>query len=409
MPSYQGYALLALLMLLAACGRSLEPAPVIQVEHAAQPLNGQTVTVSPGDTVYAIAQRFQLSSRDIIDANGLTAPFTLRVGQRLVLPTPETYVVKRGDTLRGLARQYNVDVTELARANNIGMPFVIQEGQTLRIAGGRYLAAVPSAPTSAAEAPPSRQTSRSSAIEQVPLPPVVAHTPAAPVPLPAPPPSIGTAPHASRPPTQLAPPTPTAPPADRPPPEETPPTAAVPPVARYSDAPPSTPAPLPQQATATDGARAKAASTPPPAPGDTPARSRSRLAWPVRGDIISEFGPRPDGSHNDGINVAAAAGTPVLAAENGVVRYVGNTVPGYGNLILIRHAGGTVTAYAHLGEILVKPDQTVARDQKIGTVGQTGAVTRPQLHFEVRAGTRAINPLDQLDADRRFRRSVANE
>lgn len=126
-------------------------------------------------------------------------------------------------------------------------------------------------------------------------------------------------------------------------------------------------------------------------------RSSSRFAWPVRGKIISNFGPIGKGRHNDGINIKADHGTSVKAAENGVVAYVGNELKGFGNLILIKHSGGWVTAYAHNHKFFVKKGEKVTIGQKIASVGSTGGVKSAQLHFEIRKGTRAINPLNYMD------------
>ena len=114
--------------------------------------------------------------------------------------------------------------------------------------------------------------------------------------------------------------------------------------------------------------------------------------WPVQGRIISEFGTKPDGGHNDGINVAVPAGTSVKAAENGVVAYAGDELKGYGNLVLIRHSNNWVSAYAHNEEILVKRGDQVRRGQVIAKAGRTGQVNQPQLHFELRKGSRPVDP-----------------
>jgi murein DD-endopeptidase MepM/ murein hydrolase activator NlpD len=119
--------------------------------------------------------------------------------------------------------------------------------------------------------------------------------------------------------------------------------------------------------------------------------------WPVQGHIVSDFGPKPGGLHNDGINIAAARGTPVQAAENGVVVYAGNELRGFGNLLLVRHADGWVTAYGHCDQLLVRRGQQVRRGQTIAKVGSTGNVRSPQLHFEVRRGTRPVNPNEFLE------------
>jgi murein DD-endopeptidase MepM/ murein hydrolase activator NlpD len=119
--------------------------------------------------------------------------------------------------------------------------------------------------------------------------------------------------------------------------------------------------------------------------------------WPVRGRIIQAFGPKPNGLQNDGINLAVPEGTPIKAAEDGVVAYAGNELKGYGNLVLIRHANGFVTAYAHASDILVKRGDTVKRGQVIAHSGQTGNVTSPQLHFEIRKGATPVDPAQYLN------------
>lgn len=124
----------------------------------------------------------------------------------------------------------------------------------------------------------------------------------------------------------------------------------------------------------------------------TPARSGGKFAWPVHGVIISTYGPKKDGLHNDGMNIKASRGTDVVAAENGVVVYANSELKGYGNLILVRHADRWMTAYAHLDGYSVRKGQEVKRGQLIGRVGATGGVSTPQLHFEIRRGTEAINP-----------------
>ena len=120
--------------------------------------------------------------------------------------------------------------------------------------------------------------------------------------------------------------------------------------------------------------------------------SGNSFRWPVKGRIVSAFGTRPDGGHNDGIDLAVPQGTSVMAAENGVVAYAGNELKGYGNLILIRHANNWVSAYAHNEEILVKRGDKVRRGQIIAKAGATGSVTQPQVHFELRKGSRPVDP-----------------
>jgi murein DD-endopeptidase MepM/ murein hydrolase activator NlpD len=128
-----------------------------------------------------------------------------------------------------------------------------------------------------------------------------------------------------------------------------------------------------------------------------PAGGLPSFRWPVRGRVIAGFGPTPNGLQNDGINLAVPEGTPVKAADDGVVAYAGNELKGYGNLVLVRHANGFVTAYAHASDILVKRGETVKRGQVIAHSGQTGNVTSPQLHFEIRKGSTPVDPSQYLN------------
>ena len=119
--------------------------------------------------------------------------------------------------------------------------------------------------------------------------------------------------------------------------------------------------------------------------------------WPVRGRVIAGYGAKTNGKSNDGINVAVPEGTPVKAAEDGVVAYSGNELKGYGNLILVRHSNGYVTAYAHASELMVKRGETIKRGQVIAKSGQSGEVGSPQLHFEIRKGSSPVDPLSFLN------------
>jgi murein DD-endopeptidase MepM/ murein hydrolase activator NlpD len=127
-----------------------------------------------------------------------------------------------------------------------------------------------------------------------------------------------------------------------------------------------------------------------------PAGAMPSFRWPVKGRIIAGFGPRPNGSQNDGINLAVPAGTPIKAADDGVVAYAGNELRGYGNLVLIRHANGFVSAYANASDLLVKRGDSIKRGQVIAHAGQTGNVTSPQLHFEIRKGSTPVDPTKYL-------------
>lgn len=126
------------------------------------------------------------------------------------------------------------------------------------------------------------------------------------------------------------------------------------------------------------------------------ARSSSKFSWPVRGKILSGYGSKTNGLFNDGINIKASRGATVAAAENGLVAYAGNEVKGMGNLVIIQHSDGWMTVYAHMESMSVRRGHKVSVGQKIGTVGTSGKVDQPQLHFEIRKGTRAYNPINYL-------------
>ena len=127
-----------------------------------------------------------------------------------------------------------------------------------------------------------------------------------------------------------------------------------------------------------------------------PPRSKKSFLWPVKGEIVTGFGPLSGGRRNDGINIAAPRGAEVRAAENGVVAYIGNELRGYGNLILIRHADGWVSAYAHNEVVLVGRGDMVERGHIIGRVGTSGSVSSPQVHFELRRGVNSVDPVKYL-------------
>ena len=127
-----------------------------------------------------------------------------------------------------------------------------------------------------------------------------------------------------------------------------------------------------------------------------PSGAMPSFRWPVRGRVIAAFGSKPNGAQNDGINLAVPEGTPIKAADDGVVAYAGNELKGYGNLVLIRHSNGFVSAYAHASELMVKRGDTIKRGQVIAHAGQTGNVTSPQLHFEIRKGSTPVDPTQYL-------------
>jgi len=428
-----GKSVLALL-LLAGCHQSTTPAPVYDGGTGEQrPLGAATavpvtqagiletaggrVTVQPGETLYAISRRSGVPVRSLIDANNLQPPYRVQAGQALTLPRTRQHIVQQGETLYSVARRYNVEAASLARMNHIDPPYTIKLGQPLLLPPAvetpQVAATVPSSalspetPTPAAvsvgaAAPAASSAAVGGGVTATPLaPPVAAGAPQSLEPPPgaaAPPPAAVSPPPApySSAPIPVPPPLPTRP-------------------SQVAASPPPVPAPAPAPEAAEETAAPVAVSPPEPESGAAPPAVRAAPSaavaalveghrapmaplfnWPVSGQIISTFGPAAGGTHNDGINIAAPEGTTVVAAEGGTIAYAGNELRGFGNLLLIKHDGGWVTAYAHNQVLLVKKGERVRRGQAIARIGSTGGVGSPQLHFELRSGTKAVDPLDHL-------------
>ena len=328
------------------------------------PISDTEITVARGDTLYSLAQQYASTPQELAHRNNLDITAPLRIGQKLKLAqsaesprmatsaAPEQRPVKTsvpavatttrvqlseisvapGDTLFSLSRRYSVPVNDLAVMNNIVAPFTLSVGQKLKVPN------LSSAPVRAVTA------------------------------------NIATA-------------------------------APVATTATRSDNKTPTSVTGRTQGSATSDKksehkiampRQKISSDPSKKLPTIAARSSSKFSWPVRGKILSHYGAKSGGLFNDGINIGASRGTAVKAAENGVVAYAGNEVKGMGNLVIIQHSGGWMTVYAHMDSMSVRRGARVSVGQKIGTVGATGKVDRPQLHFEIRKGTKAYNPASYL-------------
>ncbi len=406
------FAALLLLPLATACQRTGAPAPVTNVGVSPDSVGG-AIIVARGDTAYTLSRRYNVPLRDLIEINRLTLPYTLEIGQRLVLPGVRQYVVQRNDTLYGISRMFKVDQSELTRINNLSPPYMVQVGQSLRLPGGNTsggaVAVAEASPSAASSAgpvvmtAPVKQVTRGS-VQATELPPpssapvsatsaVAAPAATVTVPVPVAKPSI------------VAEAAPAAPAASGGvyQPGQAPTSLRLPgqkPAIAAEPIPAPAPTPAPAAAPPPPAQEVAAVTPPKPDPTSPPPRGAGRFLWPVKGKLISAFGPKPDGMHNDGLNIAAAKGTTVVAADNGVVAYAGNELRGFGNLLLVKHADGFITAYAHLDRIDVERGAKVKRGQAIGTVGQTGSVTSPQLHFELRKGSQAVDPRDQMEPAR---------
>lgn len=325
---------------------SVGPKSVAATRNAPAHGNGTTIIVGTSDTLEIIAKRYNVSSAEILKANGYKGPRALSPGQQLIIPARQTaaapaptvaapatkpvvsassvHVVNRGDTLHSIARRNHVAVGDLARANNLDTSAKLSIGMKLTVPGTKSAAAEP------APAAPAQQVATLA-------PPATR--------------SVGPAPqqHSAR---------------------------------------------LAQSNVQVEEKPAE------PAAAAKPAETTSALPsfrWPVRGKVIAGYGAKTNGKANDGINLAVPEGTPVKAAEDGVVAYSGSELKGYGNLILVRHSNGYVTAYAHASELLVKRGDTIKRGQVIAKSGQSGEVSSPQLHFEIRKGSSPVDPQQFLN------------
>ncbi|MBO4480083.1 MAG: LysM peptidoglycan-binding domain-containing M23 family metallopeptidase [Alphaproteobacteria bacterium] len=362
-----------------------------------------TVVVRRGDTLYAIARENNMTLDEIARANNISAPYTIRIGQVLKVvpeqpvkaaevkndtpkdtvekvapasPKEEKIVVKavqdvrvplkdvkveHGDTLYSISRKYSVPVNDLAVMNGLSAPFTLSVGQTLRVPDlatsinkqakadvvksdlqkpnvtiakeSKNSKSVVKGTNNAVAEKNKAQTTKKTNVKKAENKKVVAKK--------------------------------------------------------------DNTKKLEQSKKGSDTKKSVKQKSEPVTP-KIAARSSSKFLWPVRGTILSHYGAKTGGLYNDGINISAALNTAVSAAENGIVAYAGNEVRGMGNLVIIQHADGWMTVYAHMNSMTVRRGAHVTVGQKIGTVGQTGKVTTPQLHFEIRKGTKAYNPINYL-------------
>jgi murein DD-endopeptidase MepM/ murein hydrolase activator NlpD len=335
--------------------------------------SGETIEVAPGDTLYGLSRKHHVSLAELMAANQLTTP-ALKPGQKLVLPVPgqasaaavpaqpraprqaaapaaapmtppsadvaakysAAYTVKPGDSLYSISRKNKISLVELEQVNNISDPRKVRPGTVLKVPAG-FAGAAAQAEATVAPPAPAATPEPSHAIASSTQPTSILNG------------------------NKVA--------------------------ARNDQAndaqPAATPAaPAPETAKVAAAAPQAAAQA-----GDS-----TKLRWPVSGKIIAGFGGRTDGTHNDGVNMSVPLGTEVHAAESGVVAYSGSELKGYGNLVLIRHDNGWVTAYAHNDELMVKRGDKVSRGQVIAKAGKTGTVDQPQVHFELRQGSKPVDP-----------------
>lgn len=353
---------------------------------------GPTIEVQQGDTLTSIAKQHRVSVSELMSVNNLQSP-VVRPGQKLALPAGKRIVAQRvpmttqapmraerdaavedrsrqapapvtagsssdwqgthtiaaGESLYGIARKYNVKAAELQEVNGIASVTRIRPGTVIKVPGNGA-----TAPRTMAAAQSRTETAGGGATQ-----PIAGNSP-----------------------------------------------LTIKPRIINGDAG-GEPADHKRVASLGPGARtatdASAADAQPrgeaAAPAETPKLTggSGKFRWPVKGKVIAGFGARPDKSHNDGIDISVPQGTEVMAAEGGVVAYAGNELKGYGNLILVRHDGGWVSAYGHNDELLVRRGDKIKRGQTIAKAGNTGSVDRPQLHFELRQDSKPVDPMPHME------------
>lgn len=364
---------------------------------------GEVIEVQQGDTLYGISKRYRVAISELMALNSLQNP-NIRPGQKLTVPggkravaqrptaaaaaelpapapvkpskaarvapvpaaapaavatapvapaaaapAPATvaewngsYTIAQGDSLFAIARKHKVKAADLQSINNITDPTKVRPGTVLKVPGDGSAPAAPAVAEVPATAP---------AVAPVTTAKVAAAAPSG-----AKPKIINAA---------------------------------------------TEPAAQPEQRVAALGSNAPvqsdATAVAPKAATPAVAGATGKFRWPVKGKVITSFGPRADNTHNDGINISVPAGTDVLAAEAGTIAYAGSELKGYGNLILVRHEGNWVSAYAHNDQLLVKRGDKVKRGQSIAKAGNTGSVDQPQVHFELRQGSKPIDPVPYME------------
>lgn len=254
--------------------------------------------------------------------------------------TGYTHVIQSGESLYSIARRYNVSTDTLVLTNGLASPDKIFVGQKIVVPGAQNLPTQSTARTAAID------TIKTSSVSAPVAPNVEQKRPMA---LPEKPTLVAAAPSVVA------------------------PTAIVTPTPRAQIAPRTTKTPVTNSVASANQASGK-------------------FRWPVSGKVITDF----PASKGTGINIEVPEGTAIRAAETGSVIYVGSAVEGYGNLVLIKHDNGFVSAYAHLSQTIVSKGDTVMRGDAIGLAGMTGSVSKPQLHFELRKGATPVDPMPLL-------------
>ncbi len=332
---------------------------------AAQPVGGTKIIVGTSDTLDLLAKRYRVTPQAILAANGYKGPRALSPGQQLIIPHQATAAAPAPLMAPVAAAPAMAPAAKpVAAVAAPSSTHFVNHGDTLAsIARKNHISAAELARANGLDPSAKLKLGTRLAVPGAKTAAVAAPLAAAPV---------GAAPVAGT----LQP-------------------VAAAPAPATKMAAVAAPVQSARLAQATANVEDKAAEAPAKAAETTSALPTFR--WPVRGKVVTSYGAKTNGKSNDGINLAVPEGTPVKAAEDGVVAYSGNELKGYGNLVLVRHSNGYVTAYAHASELMVKRGDTIKRGQVIAKSGQSGEVASPQLHFEIRKGSSPVDPLQFLN------------
>ncbi|MBR0817797.1 LysM peptidoglycan-binding domain-containing M23 family metallopeptidase [Bradyrhizobium liaoningense] len=328
---------------------------------AAQPAGGTKIIVGTSDTLDVLAKRYHVTPQAILAANGYKGPRSLSPGQQLIIPHPGAVAAAPAPVMAPVAAAPALAPAAKPVAAVAAPPSMhfVNRGDTLAsIARKNHISAADLARANGLNPSAKLKLGTKLSVPGARTAAVAAPVAAAPV--------VGT----------LQP-------------------VAAAPAPATKMAAVAAPVQSARLAQATANVEEKPAETPAKAAEATGALPTFR--WPVRGKVVTSYGAKTNGKSNDGINLAVPEGTPVKAAEDGVVAYSGNELKGYGNLVLVRHSNGYVTAYAHASELMVKRGDTIKRGQVIAKSGQSGEVASPQLHFEIRKGSSPVDPLQFLN------------
>ena len=329
---------------------------------AAQPPGGTKIIVGTSDTLDVLAKRYHVTPQAILVANGYKGPRALSPGQQLIIPHPGATAAAPAPLMAPVAAAPAPATKPVAAMAAPSSMHFVNHGDTLAsIARKNHITSAELARANGLD--PSAKLKLGTRLTVPGARTAAVAAPAAPV--------------------MAAPVAGTLQP------------VAAAPAPATKMAAVAAPVQSARLAQATANVEEKPAEAPAKAADATGALPTFR--WPVRGKVVTSYGAKTNGKSNDGINLAVPEGTPIKAAEDGVVAYSGNELKCYGNLVLVRHSNGYVTAYAHASELMVKRGDTIKRGQVIAKSGQSGEVASPQLHFEIRKGSSPVDPLQFLN------------